>query len=316
MQLAIQAIIMAGGKGERLRPLTLEIPKPLVPLLGEPVMGYALKLLKRHHITDVGVTLCYQPKKIRTAFGNGDRYGVRLRYYEEKAPLGTAGSIRMAQDQLRGTFLVLSGDGITDCDLSKALAFHREKKALATLVLKRVSVPLPYGVVLTDSESRVTRFIEKPTWSRVFSDLVNTGIYILEPEIFDYIPPNGTPDFGKDIFPALLSGGLPVYGFETTGYWCDIGDQRAYLAAQQALLLGKVNLPHPSGTEESALLDSSVHLEGKCYIGKHAVIGPGTRLKDAMIGDHCVIGAGAVVENSCLWEKAVIQEKVSVYGSV
>ncbi|MBE5783495.1 MAG: nucleotidyltransferase family protein, partial [Clostridiales bacterium] len=177
----MQAIIMAGGEGVRLRPLTVNFPKPLVPLLGEPVMGYALKLLKNHGILDVGVTLCYQPKKIRSAFGKGEKYGVRLRYYEETSPLGTAGSVRMAKAQINDTFLVLSGDGLTDCDLTRALAFHKEKKALATLVLKRVSVPLPYGVVMTDQESRITRFIEKPTWSRVFSDLVNTGIYILEP---------------------------------------------------------------------------------------------------------------------------------------
>ncbi|MBQ6804746.1 MAG: NTP transferase domain-containing protein [Clostridia bacterium] len=316
MKLAIQAIIMAGGEGVRLRPLTLQMPKPLVPLLGEPVMGYALKLLKMHHFTEVAATLCYQPGKIRAAFGKGKDYGVKLHYYEERSPLGTAGSIRMVKDQIRDTFLVLSGDGLTDCDLTRAMAFHKEKKALATLVLKRVSIPLPYGVVLTDGDGHITRFIEKPTWSRVFSDLVNTGIYILEPEIFDYIPDTGTPDFGKDIFPALQAGGLPIYGFETTGYWCDVGDQKAYLAAQQAMLRGEVALPHASGVDENAQMDASAHLEGECLIGKGAVIGSGARIINSIIGENCVIGPGAVIENSCLWPRAAVQEKARIRGSV
>ena len=314
--MAVQAIIMAGGEGVRLRPLTMHLPKPLVPLLGEPAMGYALKLLRAHGIQDVGATLCYQPRKIRAAFGKGEKYGVKLRYYEETTPLGTAGSVRMARDWLKGTFLVLSGDGVTDCDLTRALSFHREKKALATLVLKRVSVPLPYGVVLTGADSRITRFIEKPTWSRVFSDLVNTGIYILEPEIFDYIAATGMPDFGKDVFPLLLEKELPLFGFETTGYWCDIGDQRAYLDAQRAMLAGEVNLPHPAGVHPLARVDASARIEGNCLIGKGAVIGPGAVVRGGVIGEKCVVGAGARVENACLWERAVAQEKAELTGCV
>lgn len=314
--MAIQAIIMAGGEGARLRPMTCNTPKPLVPLLGEPVMGYTLKLLKMHQMTEVAATLCYQPKKIRSAFGKGEKYGVKLRYYEETSPRGTAGSIRLARAQIRDTFLVLSGDGLTDCDLTRALAFHKEKRALATLVLRRVSIPLPYGVVLTDGESRITRFIEKPTWSRVFSDLVNTGIYILEPEIFDYIPESGAPDFGRDIFPLLLAGGLPVYGFETTGYWCDVGNQQAYLAAQQALLEGEVGLPHPEGADEAALIDPLAVIEGKCRIGRGTVIGAGAHIRDAVIGEQCVIGPGAMVENACLWDRAAVQEKARLTGCV
>ena len=307
---------MAGGEGMRLRPITAHTPKPLCPLLGEPVMGYAIKLLKQHGISDIGVTLWYQPQKIRRAFHKGERYGVKLKYYEEKEPIGTAGSVKMARKQLTDTFFVLSGDGLTDCDLTAALQFHKEKKALATLVLKRVSVPLPYGVVLTDGDSRITRFIEKPDWKRVFSDLVNTGVYILEPDIFDYIPDQGAQDFGKDIFPALLSGGLPVYGYETDGYWCDVGDQRAYLQAQTDLLQGKVNFPHVSGIHESARVDGTANIEGVCYIGEEAIIGPGAVIRDAFIGSRAYIGSGAVVENSCLWQDVTVQERARVCGSV
>lgn len=314
--MSLQAIIMAGGEGVRLRPLTVHTPKPLCPLLGEPVMGYAVKLLKQHGISDIGVTLWYQPQKIRRAFHKGERYGVKLKYFEEKEPVGTAGSVKLARKQLNDTFFVLSGDGLTNCDLTEAMGFHKEKKALATLVLKRVSVPLPYGVVLTDGDSRVTRFIEKPDWKRVFSDLVNTGVYILEPDIFDYIPDTGTPDFGKDIFPALLSGGLPVYGYETEGYWCDVGDQRAYLQAQADLLKDIVNLPHASGIHENAQISPSARIEGNCFIDDGAIIAPGAVIKNAVIGSRAYIGPGAAVENSCLWADTTVQEKARISGSV
>lgn len=314
--MSLQAIIMAGGEGVRLRPLTSHTPKPLCPLLGEPVMGYAVKLLKAHGVSDIGATLWFQPQKIRRAFHKGERYGVKLKYFEEKEPVGTAGSVKLAKKLLSDTFFVLSGDGLTDCDLTEAMRFHKEKKALATLVLKRVSIPLPYGVVLTDGDSRVIRFIEKPDWKRVFSNLVNTGVYILEPDIFDYIPDTGTPDFGKDVFPALLSGGLPVYGYETEGYWCDVGDQRAYLQAQTDLFQGKVQLPHASGIHENAQLAPSVKVEGDCFIGDGAIIGPGAVIRNAVIGSRAYIGPGAVIENSCLWQDTAVQEKARISGSV
>ena len=307
---------MAGGEGMRLRPLTSHIPKPLVPLLGEPVMGYSVKLLKMSGVDEIGVTLWYQPEKIRRAFGKGEHYGVSLRYYEETEPLGTAGSVKMAKDEIKEPFFVLSGDGLTDCDLNDALRFHREKRALATLVLKRVPVPLAFGVVMTDGESRITRFIEKPGWSRVFSDLVNTGTYIFSPEIFDFIPDTGAPDFGKDIFPALLAGGLPVYGYETRGYWCDVGDLKTYLQAQRDLLEDLPRLPHEKGVHPDAKIAPAARLEGVCFIGPGASVGPGAVVKDSVIGAHCVIGAGAVVEGSCLWTGAQAQAKSRVSGTV
>ena len=314
--MTIQAIIMAGGEGVRLRPLTAHTPKPLAPLLGEAVMGYAIRLLKRHGCERIGATLWYLPEKIREAFGDGKGYGVRLKYYEEDVPMGTAGSMKLARKDVDGPFFVLSGDGLTDCDLTAALRFHQEKKALATLVLKRVNVPLPYGVVLTDRAGRITQFIEKPTWSRVFSDLVNTGVYILEPEIFDFIPDEGTPDFGKDIFPDLLARGLPLYGYEMEGYWCDVGDQRAYLQAQMDLLSGKVDLPRDAAADPSARIDPAAVIEGLSHIGRNAVIGPGARLNHAVIGANCVVGRGAVVENACLWDGAAVQEKARAIGCV
>ena len=314
--MSVQAMIMAGGEGVRLRPLTVYLPKPLVPLAGEPVMGYALRLLKSHGVEDVGVTLWYRPRDIRARFGRGEGYGVRLRYYEESHPMGTAGSMKMARDHLKGTFFVLSGDCLTDCDLTAALAFHREKKALATLVLRRVHVPLPYGVVLCGEDGRITRFIEKPAWSRVFSNLVNTGVYILEPEIFDRIPDLGAPDFGKDIFPALVADGLPVYGFETAAYWCDVGDLSAYLSAQRALLGGETAFSAAAGPDPLAQVDATARLEGPCAVGKGSVIGEGAVIRNSVIGEGCRVSPGAVVENSCLWDRACVGEKARITGSV
>ena len=314
--MTLQAIIMAGGEGVRLRPLTAHLPKPLVPLLGEPAMGYAIQLLKQHGVREIGVSLWYQPQKIREAFGRGEKYGVRLKYYEELEPLGTAGSVKMAQKELKSTFFVLSGDGLTDCDLTQALRFHREKKALATLVLKRVCVPLPYGVVMTEADGRITRFIEKPGWSRVYNDLVNTGTYILEPEIFDYIADSGMPDFGKDVFPSLAAQGLPIYGFETADYWCDIGSLTTYLQAQRDLMENKVKLPFPDRTHESAMIHPTARIEGNCFIGPDVQIGAGAVIADSVLGEGCRIGEGARVTGSCLWKNAVVKRKANISGSV
>lgn len=312
----LQAMIMAGGEGTRLRPLTCDLPKPLVPLNLEPLMGYTLKLLKRHGIEQVGVTLCYQPNKIRAAFQQGEKYGLHLTYFEETAPRGTAGSIRMAKEVLDSPFLVLSGDGLTDCDLQKALQFHREKKALATLVLKRAENPLPYGVVMTGQDGRINGFLEKPGWSRVYSDRVNTGIYILEKEIFDHIPDIGTPDFGKDVFPALLEKGLPLYGYEMEGYWCDVGNQSAYWSARQALARGEVALPCRTGVSPAARVHPEALLIGENVIGAGTEVGRGAVLKNAVIGENCRVGEGARIEESCLWDRVCVQEKARVEGSV
>ena len=312
----MQAIIMAGGEGVRLRPMTAYLPKPLVPVLGTPLMEYTMKLLKKHGMDQIGVTLWYRPNQIHKAFGKGEKQGVKLRFFEERIPMGTAGSVTLAKKQIKDTFFVLSGDGLTDCDLTSALQFHRQKKALATLVLKRVSIPLSYGVVMTDQDQRIVRFIEKPDWTQVYSNLVNTGVYILEPEIFEYISPSGAPDFGKDVFPMLLSGGLPVYGYETEGYWCDVGNQKAYLQSQQDLLSGKVDLPHFSGVHESAILHAGVRIEGLSMIGAGAEIHPGAIIRGSVIGEGCVIGSSAVIENACLWANVHVQEKARITGSV
>ena len=204
---------MAGGEGTRLRPLSLGMPKPMVPLLGRPVMEHIIGLLKRHGIDEIAVTLCYMPEAVQSYFGDGQKWGVRLHYFIEEAPLGTAGSVRACAPFLEGEdFLVISGDSVCDLDLTAAMEFHQAKRAQATLVLFRHPAPLEYGLVLTDEEQRVVRFVEKPSWGQVVTDLVNTGIYLLSPQVLEQIPPDRPWDFGKDVFPALLESGGGLYG--------------------------------------------------------------------------------------------------------
>ncbi len=321
--MALQAIIMAGGEGVRLRPLTLDKPKPLVPVLGEPVMGYSLKLLKRHGLVNVAATVLYMPYAIREAFGKGEKYGVQMHYLEEAHPMGTAGSMRLARGMVADSFVILSGDGLTDCDLTEAIAFHKSRKAQATLVLKSVPIPLSYGVVITDDTGRVQRFVEKPDWSGVFSDQVNTGIYILEKEVLDLIPEDGAYDFGKDLFPRMVQEGMAVYGYPMTGYWCDIGDQGAYLQAQLDLLRGEADFDipgRPSGhaiLEGACTLEPGVTLDGLCYIGEGAHIKQGAVLSEgAVIGPGVMIEEGAHITMSCLWDHSRVGRCAHVEGAV
>ncbi len=239
----MQAIIMAGGEGERLRPLTCDMPKPMAPVMGRPVMEYALALLKTHGVTRAAVTLKYLPDAIRSHFGDGRDFGVELTYFTEETPLGTAGGVAQARDYLRETFLVLSGDGLTDCDLTAALRSHVASGAEATMVLTRVEDPREYGLVERDGSGRVTRFVEKPQWSQVRGDAANAGIYILEPGVLDRIPKGTFCDFGRDVFPAMLREGRPIHTFLWEGYWCDIGDLDAYRRANRDALTGRFSLP-------------------------------------------------------------------------
>ena len=317
--MSLQAIIMAGGEGTRLRPLTCDTPKPMVPILGKPVLSYSLQLLRRHKLTEVGVSLLYLPERITRAFGSGEKDGVRLHYSREKDPVGTAGSVKLAaQGRLRPEkpFVVLSGDGLTDCDLTAAFRFHAKKRALATLVLARVREPLAYGVVVTDENGRVTRFVEKPGWGEVYSDTVNTGIYILSPEVLDKIP-DGPHDFGQQLFPRLVREGEPVYGFVADAYWCDIGDESAYVRAQADFLNGRVRLDPGALIAETAQIAPSARLEGNVYVGAGAVIGENATLSDgAVIGAGARVGAHARVSRSVLWEDARVGEWARVSGAV
>ena len=232
----MQAVVMAGGEGSRLRPLTSNLPKPMLPVANRPLMEHIVELLRKHGFTNIVVTVQFLSSMIRNYFGDGQDIGVSVSYSAEDIPLGTAGSVLNAGPLLSGPFLVISGDALTDLDLSDVVRFHRDRGAAATLVLKRMHDPLEFGIVMTAEDGRIDRFLEKPTWGQVFSDTVNTGIYVLEPEVLDLIPVGQPYDFSSELFPGMLDKGLPLYGYVLDGYWTDVGTTDAYLQAHRDVL--------------------------------------------------------------------------------
>jgi mannose-1-phosphate guanylyltransferase / phosphomannomutase len=320
----MQAVIMAGGEGSRLRPLTSNVPKPMLPVANRPLMEHIIELLRNHGITDIVATVQFLSSVIRNYFGDGSDLGVSLSYATEDVPLGTAGSVVGAQDLLNGTFVVVSGDALTDVNLTDVLEFHRAKGAAATLVLKRMSDPLEFGIVMTDDEGRIERFLEKPTWGQVFSDTINTGIYVLEPDIFDLVPPDQPYDFSSELFPMMLDKGLPLFGYITDAYWTDVGNSDAYLQAQHDALSGKVQISMP-GFElrpsvwvgEDVEIDPTARLEGPLLIGDNSQIGPGARVgPSAVVGQNSFIGDDAVVSNGVLMERSRVSAYARVTGGV
>lgn len=319
----MKGIIMAGGEGTRLRPLTCDCPKPMVRLMNRPVMACALELLRRHGIADIAVTLGYMPDAVTDYFGDGADHRVNLRYSIERTPLGTAGGVKQVADFLDETFVVLSGDGVTDLDITRAAEFHNRRGALATLVLKRTENPLDYGVVDVDAEGRVRSFHEKPDWSEVLTDTVNTGIYILDPGVLDHIPEGRPCDFGHELFPRLVKAGLPVYGYVTEDYWCDIGDVRAYLRAHVDAMEGRIRLESLTALSGRAVqmpgarVDRAAVLEGPCLIGAGARVCAGACVGPySVVGPDCVVGERASVKRSILWPGARLAAHAQARGCV
>ena len=275
----MKAVIMAGGEGTRLRPQTSNLPKPMLPLVGRPMMEHIVSLLRRHGITDIVVTVAFLPNAIRSYFGDGSELGVRMVYATEESPLGTAGSVRNAREQLTERFLVISGDVLTDIDLSSVIAFHEKNRATATLALCAVENPLEFGIVITREDGSIERFLEKPGWGQVFSDTINTGIYVLEPEIFDRIPEGRAVDFSSEVFPAVLDAGEPLFGYVADGYWEDVGTTAAYLKAHEDILDGRVQVD-VAGFElrpgiwvgKGSSIDPSVDIVGPAFIGENCTI--------------------------------------------
>ncbi|MBU8905720.1 sugar phosphate nucleotidyltransferase [Desertibacillus haloalkaliphilus] len=319
----MKAVIMAGGKGSRLRPLTCNVPKPMVPLIHKPVMEYSIELLKKHGITDIAVTLQYLPEQIREYFGDGSRFGVNLHYFEETTPLGTAGSIKNAESFLDERFIVISGDALTDFDLSAGIDYHEKKDALVSIFMKQVDSPLEFGVIMTNENGEIIRFLEKPSWSEVFSDTVNTGIYVLEPEIFSYLEEGVQTDFSKDLFPLLMKENKRLFGYQADGYWSDIGNLQQYRQTQYDMLNRKVTVSLP-GTE----------IEPGVWVGEHAIIekgakveapvsiGPGSFIrKGAQIGEHSIVGrnnvisSGASLKRSVLWSDIYVGDRTELRGT-
>ncbi|HEX2954217.1 MAG TPA: mannose-1-phosphate guanyltransferase [Bacillota bacterium] len=320
----MKAVIMAGGKGTRLRPLSCGLPKPMVPIANRPMMEQIMGLLKRHGFEEVVATLYYLPETIQNYFGDGREQNVELSYRIEERPLGTAGSVRNAKDFLDDTFIVVSGDALTDIDLGAAIRFHREHGAIATLVLTKVKNPLEYGVVVTEPNGKIRRFLEKPGWGEVFSDTVNTGIYVLEPEIFSYFHDDEVFDFSKDLFPRILASGGPLYGYIADGYWSDIGNLEQYRQAHYDLLSGKINLVQP-GQEifpgvwagEGAEIEYGAEITGPVYLGDYTKIRKGARIEPyTVIGAHGLVQNDASIKRSILWNHVYIGDGCEIRGAI
>jgi len=311
----VKAVVMAGGEGTRLRPMTANQPKPLLPIVNRPIMEHVLRLLRRHGLDETVVTTAFLASLVRNYFGDGEDFGMSLQYATEEMPLGTAGSVKNAEAALRDeTCLVISGDALTDIDLSAMIRSHKKSGALVTIGLTRVPNPLEFGIIIVDDDGRIQRFLEKPTWGQVFSDTVNTGIYVMEPEVLAEVPAGESVDWSSDVFPVLLERGAPLHGYIADGYWEDVGTHESYLKAQADVLAGRVEA-EIDGFEvspgvwiaEGAEVDPDAVLKGPLCVGDYAKIEPGVELRE-----FTVIGSNVVVKEGAFLHRAVVHNNVYV----
>jgi len=317
----MKAVILVGGEGTRLRPLTCNTVKAMVPVLNRPFLEHMICYLRSHGVDDIILALCYLPERIEGYFGDGRRLGVRLTYVMEESPLGTAGAVKNAESHLDNLFLVFNGDIFTDIDLRAMLSFHRERKAKITIALTPVEDPTAYGVVETNVDSKIERFLEKPSRDEVTTNLINAGIYVLDREVLGSIPPNTPFMFEHHLFPTLLAKGTPMYGYSSDSYWIDIGTPEKYLQVHCDLLQGKGNTPLLSQARkdepDSQALRASIHptanIEGPVVIGNGCSIGSDVQIRGPVsMGEGCQILDGAVVERAVLWHNVHIGKRAVV----
>ena len=322
----MKAVIMAGGFGTRIQPLTSSIPKPMIPLFNRPIMLHIVELLKKHDITDLVMLLYHQPAVIKNFFRDGADFGVKITYVTPLEDMGTAGAVKAAEKYLDERFLVISGDLLTDFNLKKVLDFHVDNQAMATITLTSVKDPLQFGVVITDKEKRITQFLEKPGWGEVISDTINTGIYVLEPEIFNYIPEGENFDFSQDLFPLMLKNKDPLYGFAAKGYWRDIGNTDSYREAYHDIFKGKVNLRIDEEKQDyvgkdlrigaDVTVEEPSGLSGTVVIGDNSQIRGTVQIKDTVIGRNCTIEDGVRLSRCVLWDNAYVKKGARITDSV
>jgi mannose-1-phosphate guanylyltransferase / phosphomannomutase len=321
----IKAIIMAGGEGTRLRPLTCNRSKPMVPVINKPVIEHTINLLKRHGIKDIIISLFYLPDNVQNYFGDGSEWNVTITYSLEETPLGTAGGVKKAAGSCTDTIVVLSGDGIIDFNITDILEFHHRKHSPFTIVLKQVNKPTEYGIVITGEDGRIDRFLEKPSWGEVFSDTANTGLYIVEPGIMhDHVPPYVKFDFSMDLFPLLQERGIPLYGYVAEGYWCDIGNLTTYCDVHKDILDGMVNIDFPGkkiAPNIWAGKDVEIHqgaiIRGPVLIGDFVKIKEGAEVSEfSVIGDNCVIEENASIRKTIIFHNTIIGPMCELRGAV
>ncbi|MRS12451.1 MAG: mannose-1-phosphate guanyltransferase [Actinobacteria bacterium] len=320
----MKAVVMAGGEGTRLRPLTSMRPKPMVPIVNQPVMEHILGLVKHHGMNEVVATLAFMPQVIEDYFGDGEEWGMDVTYAVEETPLGTAGSVRNAADALAEPFVVISGDALTDINLTEVIDFHKQKGGAVTIALKRVPDPLEFGVVITDEGGKIERFLEKPSWGQVFSDTINTGIYVVDPLVFDFIPEGKPYDFSSELFPLLMKNGYDLYGCVVEGYWADVGSLDGYIDVHRDILDGKAMIYVPGARTKDdvwvgpgADIDPSASIASKVVIGANTKVRAGAKLGPyTIIGDNCLVGADAEISHSIIWNDAFIGKNTQVNGAV
>ena len=315
-----KAMILAGGMSTRLYPLTKQVPKPLVPVAGEPITAHIMRWLKSYGYTDVAMNIHYLADAIRNEFGDGSQFGLNLNFSYEEKLMGSAGAVKPLEAFFDGTFVVVGCDDLTDANLEAIVAFHKESGALATIGLIEADEVDQYGVVITDESGRIKEFQEKPAKGTERSKLVNTGIYVFEPEIFNFIPAGEFYDFGKQVFPALLETGQAFYGMQLGGaYWRDIGTPGEYRQATADVLAGRVHLrgARATGIPGNARLGEDVHIDGDVRLGDNVTVGQRVRITGpAVIGDDVHIGDDVVVERSIIWDDVEVGSRVHMSDSI
>ena len=313
----MKGLILAGGKGTRLRPLTIHTPKPIVPVANHPFLLYQIDQMKSAGIGNLILSLAYQPGKIKDLLGDGSSLGVRIRYAVEDTPLGTAAAFKNGEHWIDSTTVVFNGDVLSSVHLASVIGMHRERRAVATLVLVRVHDSSAYGVVETGPDGWVQRFIEKPLPGDTTCDTINAGMYVLEPTVLRYIPKGEPYSFEHGLFPALLEGREPVLGVILSDYWIDIGTPGQYLQAHQDILEMNFRSPLVSAVSvDRASLPEGVFLDERSIIGQNVTIARGAHIESSVVGPNCGIGAGTRVVRSVIWPESTIRAGASVHGSI
>ena len=318
----MKGMILAGGLSTRLYPLTLDIPKPLVPVLNRPVVGHVIEYLKRYGVDDLIINVHYFPEAVRAYVGDGSKWGVHIDYLHETQLMGSAGAVRQVSERFTQTFVVIGCDDVTDIDLAAALEFHRDRKAEATIVLAEVADISQYGAVIVDGDGRITEFQEKPPPGTQRSNLANTGVYIFEPALLQRIPPKAFYDFGRQVFPELLTAGGAFYGMRQQAYWCDIGTPSEYRRVHRDALQGRIKLVLPEGatlndgvlTGVDANISPSAQIESPTSIGVGSVIADGAHIKSSILWDGVRIGPGASVEDVVFGNGVSVQAGAAIKG--
>ena len=323
----MKAVVMAGGFGTRIQPLTNSRPKPMLPIINKPMMEHTMMNLKDLGITEFIVLLYFKPDIIKDYFKDGAHLGIKITYVLPDDDYGTAGAVKLAQDLIGDeNFIIISGDLVTDFDFQKIFDYHKEKKSKLTITLTSVDNPLEFGVVIANENGRIEKFLEKPSWGEVFSDTINTGIYIIEPEILNYIPKNENFDFGKDLFPRLMREGIELTAGHAEGYWRDVGNPESYRDVYDDILTGKVNLKisgdkqvFPDGilySEKVYDFDESVEIIGRVILGKNVKLHKGVKLNNVVLGDNVTIGANSKIRNTVMWDNVKIEKNAMLDGCV